>query len=61
MVEMPQPMMAAPANARVKPIFRRLTTNRATAEAKTAASSDSNTVGQSYETGTGRLKASIPM
>ena len=39
----------------------RLTTYSATPDAKTAARSETKTVGQSYNDGTGRLKASIPM
>ena len=53
-------MKMLPTIAGNNPIFSRLTTNSATADAKIAASSESNTVGQSYSTGTGSRNVSMP-
>jgi hypothetical protein len=54
-------MKRLPTIARESPILRRLTTKSATADAEIAARSESSTVGQSYCTGIGRWKASMPM
>ena len=61
MAAIPPPIKTPPANARRNSVLRWLTTKMATAEANTAGRRDINTVGQSYSTGTGKLKASIPV
>jgi hypothetical protein len=61
MAAIPAPMKRLPTKACESPILRRLKTKSATPDAKIAATSETSTVGQSYCTGIGRWKASIPM
>ena len=58
---MPPPMKMLPASARPHRKFHELIRNRATAALTTAGRKEITTVGQSYKTGTGKLKLSIPV